>query len=41
MKRIICLFFGHKRSIKLQVVRGYTTFICERCGNMFAIKGHN
>jgi len=36
MKRFICLILGHKTSVKLQVSRGYTTYICGRCGNVFA-----
>jgi len=38
MKRLICLILGHKTTVKLQVARGYTTYICGRCGNVFARK---
>jgi len=38
MKRLICLILGHKMSVKLQVTRGYTMFICDRCGNVFTRK---
>jgi|GEM_PF-5827901 len=40
MKKIICLIFGHKMTVKLQVARGYTTYICDRCGNVFAKKAN-
>ena len=38
MRRLICVLLGHKTSVKLQITRGYTTYICDRCGNVFARK---
>ena len=38
MKKLICLFLGHKKDIMIQKAQGYGVFVCKRCGTVYGKK---